>query len=221
MSRKYEVLNAIYKQRIVAVLRGSEEEVLTTARAAIEGGISVLEITMTTTNAVSVLKQLKKEFSSQPVYVGMGTVMDVESAVHALQQGADFIVTPHFDEKIIRICHQYQSLIMPGAFTITEMVSAMRQGCEILKLFPADLAGPNHIKNVKGPLPKVQIMPTGGVNESNIGDWFSAGAVAVGIGSNLTKAGGPNRDPQKIREYAALLVEKVSQAKRPLSGVGQ
>ncbi|NGY70110.1 bifunctional 4-hydroxy-2-oxoglutarate aldolase/2-dehydro-3-deoxy-phosphogluconate aldolase [Priestia megaterium] len=221
MLRKYEVINAIYEGSVVAVLRGNENEVMTTARAAIKGGIKTIELTMTVPNAFDVLRELKSEFESQSVYIGMGTVLDVNSTVNAIQAGADFIVTPHFDLDIINVSQQYQTLVMPGAFTITEMVNALRAGCEILKLFPADLAGPNHIKNVKGPLPQVNIMPTGGVNESNIEEWIKAGAVAVGVGSNLTKAGGSNLDPQKISDYASMLVKKVQQAKMPMSGVVQ
>ncbi|MEM4999161.1 bifunctional 4-hydroxy-2-oxoglutarate aldolase/2-dehydro-3-deoxy-phosphogluconate aldolase [Priestia megaterium] len=219
MSRKREVMNGICKSSVVAVLRGTEAEVLTTARAAIDGGIQAIELTMTVPNAIDVLRQLKSECASQSVYIGMGTVMDVHSAVSALQAGADFVVTPHLDMDIITVSHQYQTLVMPGTFTMTEMVTALKAGCEILKLFPADLAGTAHIKNVKGPLPQANIMPTGGVNETNIEHWIQAGAIAVGVGSNLTKAGGDSLDSQKIREYASLLMRKAQQAKLMLSGI--
>ncbi|WP_042143597.1 bifunctional 4-hydroxy-2-oxoglutarate aldolase/2-dehydro-3-deoxy-phosphogluconate aldolase [Paucisalibacillus sp. EB02] len=218
MAQKEQVLKSIQDDSIVAVLRGTEEEVVKVARAAFLGGIKNIEVTLTVPNAFQVLQRIKEELGSSNVNVGMGTVLDSTSAVNAIHAGADFIVSPHLDEDIILACHKYKTLIMPGTMTLTEMVKALSAGCDIVKLFPASLTGSKYIKDVKGPIPQINIMPTGGVDENNIDEWIQAGAFAVGIGSNLKKAGGPEFDTNKITEYAKLLVEKVSEAKYLVSG---
>lgn len=216
MLRKMNIIKSVCKSGVVAVLRGNEEEVVKTAEASIEGGINSIEITMTVPNAMNVLIRLKDKYVSKDVYFGMGTVLDDATANHAIQSGADFIVSPHLDTEIILACNRYQVPVIPGAFTMTEIVTAMKAGCEVIKLFPANTAGVGHISNVKGPLPQANIMPTGGVNENNIKEWIKAGAVAVGIGSNLQKAGGANLDKEKIIEYVRHLVLKVQEARNEL-----
>ncbi|MCC5801768.1 bifunctional 2-keto-4-hydroxyglutarate aldolase/2-keto-3-deoxy-6-phosphogluconate aldolase [Rossellomorea vietnamensis] len=212
--KRIQIISSIVESGVVAVLRGNPEEVFKVARAAIAGGIKGIEITMTVQGALDVVKEIKQQSWAKEAVIGVGTVLDAETAVSAIHAGAEFIVSPHFDEDIIKKCNRYQVPVMPGAFTIKEMVNALEMGCDVVKLFPGDAAGPKHIKNIKGPLPQVNVMPTGGVDEHTITEWIDAGAVAVGIGSNLTKAGGHDLNEQFISAYARDLVRKVESARR-------
>lgn len=212
MLTKWRTLSRIMEGGIVAVLRGGSEQVEKVARAVIIGGIRSIEITMTVPRALDILASLKSKVGSD-VVVGVGTVLESESAVRAIKAGADFIVSPHFDPQIINVGHRYQIPIIPGAMTITEITLALNLGCDVIKLFPAEILGPEFIKHVKGPLPHANLMPTGGVNESTIVRWIKAGAVAVGVGSELAKVGGPELDEQKIATYATLLINRVREAR--------
>lgn len=183
--QKLETLCRIKEQKIVAVVRGEDNiEAGLIARAAIEGGIQIIELTYTTPNVEKVFKDLEKE----NVLIGAGSVLDAETARHALLHGAKFIVSPYFDKNVAKMCNRYGIPYLPGCMTVKEMVVAMEAGCDILKLFPAFQFTPSIIGSMKGPLPNLNIMPTGGVNLNNLGEWLSAGAVAVGIGSDLNKA---------------------------------
>lgn len=182
---KSEITSKINKHKIVAVVRGeSHEEALAIAKASILGGIKLIELTYTTPNVDKAFEALE----GTEAIVGAGTVLDVQTARNAILSGAKFIVSPHFDEEIARLCNRYGILYMPGCMTIKEIVHALEFGCSVIKLFPANTFAPSFIKSVKGPLPNVEVMPTGGINLHNIVDWITAGAFSVGIGSDLTKA---------------------------------
>ncbi|MEC5424535.1 bifunctional 2-keto-4-hydroxyglutarate aldolase/2-keto-3-deoxy-6-phosphogluconate aldolase [Virgibacillus sp. C22-A2] len=182
---KSEVTNRINQSKIVAVIRGENaEEALAIANASSAGGIDIIELTYTTPSVDDVFK----EMASSDAIVGAGTVLDEQTARNAIIHGAKFIVSPHFDSKIAKLCNRYSVLYMPGCMTIKEIVQALEYGCSIIKLFPANAFEPNFIKSIKGPLPNVEVMPTGGINRDNINDWIDAGAFSVGIGSDLTKA---------------------------------
>lgn len=182
---KHEVLANLTKTKVVAVIRGtSAEEAIELSKAAIQGGIPAIELTYTTPQVQNVFEALKEE----DVLLGAGSVLDPETARHAILAGAKFIVSPHFNEDIAPVCNRYGVPYLPGCMTIREMVKALESGSDIIKLFPANNFEPSFIKSVNGPLPHVRIMPTGGINLNNIQDWISAGAVAVGIGSDLNKA---------------------------------
>ena len=179
---KSEITSKINKHKIVAVVRGeSHEEALAIAKVSVVGGI---ELTYTTPNVDKAFEALE----GTEAIVGAGTVLDVQTARNAILSGAKFIVSPHFDEEIARLCNRYGILYMPGCMTIKEIVHALEFGCSVIKLFPANTFAPSFIKSVKGPLPNVEVMPTGGINLQNIMDWITAGAFSVGIGSDLTKA---------------------------------
>ena len=139
------------------------------------------------------------------IILGAGTVLDSETARIALLSGAEFIVSPHFNPEVTRLCNRYRKASMAGILTITEAVEAMEAGVDILKLFPGDLFGPAFIKDIRGPLPYAQIMPTGGVSAENAGDWIRAGAVAVGAGSSLMKG--------DVKANAALFMENIRRAR--------
>ncbi|MGH2318708.1 bifunctional 2-keto-4-hydroxyglutarate aldolase/2-keto-3-deoxy-6-phosphogluconate aldolase [Planococcus sp. SE5232] len=182
---KHAILSRLSETKVVAVIRGnSAEEAVELSKAAVQGGIRAIELTYTTPHVQRIFEAL----AGEDVLLGAGSVLDPETARHAILAGAKFIVSPHFNEEIAPVCNRYGIPYLPGCMTIREMVKALESGSDILKLFPANNFEPSFIKSVNGPLPHVRIMPTGGINLNNIQDWLAAGAVAVGIGSDLNKA---------------------------------
>ena len=182
--QKIEILKALSDAKIVAVIRGdSPEEATEISKGAISGGIRAIEITYTTPFVEETFKALR----NSDAIIGAGTVLDVETARHAILNGAKFVVSPSYNAAIARLCNRYSIPYLPGCMTITEMVTALEGGSDIIKLFPGNQFEPNFIKAVKGPLPHITIMPTGGVGLANMNEWLEAGAVAVGIGSDLNK----------------------------------
>ncbi|MFD1427731.1 bifunctional 2-keto-4-hydroxyglutarate aldolase/2-keto-3-deoxy-6-phosphogluconate aldolase [Kroppenstedtia sanguinis] len=201
MIPKMKVYEELLDTKVVAVIRGNDaEEAAAISEAAIEGGIRVIEVTYTTLGADRVIEQL----AGTDALIDAGTVLDAETARHALLAGSKFIVSPHFDPDVAKVCNRYGVPYLPGCMTIKEMVFANEAGCDILKLFPANGFDPSFIKSVQGPLPHVRIMPTGGINQDNMNSWLQAGAVAVGIGSDLTKtyrASGRDAVVESARNY--------------------
>ena len=182
---KHSIIAQITETKVVAVIRGNDsEEAIQLSKAAVEGGIQAIELTYTTPQIAKVFEAL----SETDALIGAGTVLDAETARHAILAGAKFVVSPQFNEEVARLCNRYGVPYFPGCMTIREITKALELGCDVLKLFPANNFDPSFIKSVKGPLPHVNIMPTGGINQSNMNDWIAAGAVAVGIGSDLNKA---------------------------------
>lgn len=187
MRTKEEVLQAIKGDGMVAVVRGeTSEKAMEIVEKCIEGGIRAIELTFTVPYAHRVIEDISRKYGEQ-IVLGAGTVLDSETARIALLSGAEFIVSPHFNPEVTRLCNRYRKASMAGILTITEAVAAMEAGVDVLKLFPGDLFGPAFIKDIRGPLPYAQIMPTGGVSADNAGEWIKAGAVAVGAGSSLMK----------------------------------
>lgn len=138
-----------------------------------------MEITFTVPFAHKVIEQLANHFTSGEVTLGAGTVLDPETARMAILSGAQFVVSPYVDAETIRLCNRYGIPCMPGAMTVKEAVEGMSAGADIIKLFPGEVYGPSMIRSLKGPLPQINVMPTGGVNEQSITEWLDAGAVAV------------------------------------------
>lgn len=183
--KKYEVIQQLKQQRIVAVIRGNDVQQTTELiEGAVQGGIRFIELTYTTPFVQDVFEQIH----SLDAVIGAGTVLDTETARHAILCGAKFIVSPCFDAEIAKLCNRYGIPYLPGCMTLNEIVTALEYGCDIVKLFPANNFSPSFIRAVNGPLPHVEIMPTGGIDANNMQDWLAAGAVAVGIGSDLSKA---------------------------------
>ena len=205
MIPKMEVYQQILDAKIVAVIRGKDsEEALAIAEAAVAGGLKAIELTYTTPNVSRVFDKL----ADSQALIGAGTVLDAETARHALLHGAKFVVSPNFNPEIAKVCNRYNVPYLPGCMTIKEMVQATEWGCDILKLFPANGFEPSFVGSVNGPLPKVRIMPTGGINIKNMNAWLDAGAVAVGIGSDLTKAyrsSGEQGVTQLVKDYLSEL----------------
>lgn len=187
--KKMERLTRIEHAGVVAVVReDSQKRAIEAARAVIKGGIKGIEVTFSVPQADQVIAQLKEEYQNDSsVVIGAGTVLDAVTARLAILAGAEFVVSPCFDQATAEMCNFYQVPYMPGCMTITEMQQAMKSGADIVKLFPANNFTPQMIKAAKAPLPHVNIMPTGGVNLENIAAWKQAGAIVVGVGGNLFK----------------------------------
>ncbi len=184
---KERVIERIKEKGIVAVIRAeNSEKAFDIVEKCIAGGIDAIELTFSVPYAHHVIEDLSKKYGDE-IVLGAGTVLDSETARIALLSGAQYIVSPHFNPEVTKLCNRYRVASMAGVLTITEAVTAMEAGVDVLKLFPGDLSGPRFIKDIKGPLPWVQIMPTGGVDADNVAEWIKAGAVAVGAGSCLTK----------------------------------
>jgi 2-dehydro-3-deoxyphosphogluconate aldolase / (4S)-4-hydroxy-2-oxoglutarate aldolase len=182
---RQQVLEAVERAGIVAVIRIKEPERLKAVVDAIaEGGIRVLEVTMTVPNAVKLIADLAPRMPAG-FLLGAGTVIDAATAKQVIDAGARFIVSPVFRQEVIDACHARDVSAMPGCFSPTEILNAWDGGADVVKVFPATALGPGYIKDVRAPLPQVKLMPTGGVTLDNAGDWIRAGAVAVGVGTSL------------------------------------
>jgi len=182
---KEQILKIILDKKIIAVIRIKEEEKLKKVIDAIyNGGISVVEITMTVPNALRLIEKMSEEFEEK-VLIGVGSVLNKTIAEEAIKAGAKYVVSPVFKKEILEAAHKYNLPAMPGAFTPTEIQAAHEAGADIVKVFPADIVGMNFFKAVLAPLPHLKLMPTGGVSLTNAGEWLKAGACAVGIGTAL------------------------------------
>ena len=154
-------------------------------------------------------------YTPEEIILGAGTVMDAPTARIAMLSGAQYIVSPYFDPETVRMCNRYRTAVMPGVMSVREAVMAMEAGADILKVFPGDLFGPKIIKDIRGPIPYAKMMPTGGVNADNVGEWIKAGAVAVGAGSSLT-AGAKTGDYALITATARKFRENIISAREAL-----
>lgn len=211
MLKKFEILNELQKGKIVAVVRGeSEEDAYQISMACIGGGIKNIEVTFTTPNALDVIKRLSQSNNLNAV-IGAGTVIDPETSRLAILNGARYIVSPHFSKEISELCNLYSIPYLPGCLTATEMVEALKTGVDVVKVFPGGVVGPSYIENIKGPLPNINIMPSGGVNLDNVLDWIEKGSFAVGIGSVLTK-GIKSGDYEEVERRAKQFTDKINNA---------
>ena len=206
----HENLQRVLDSGIVAVIRADSGETLAdVAEALLAGGVEVMEVTFTVPDAVEVIKEVKRRIGDR-ILLGAGTVLDSETARTAILAGAEFIVSPSTDVKVIEMCKRYDKIVTPGVFTPTEVVTAWQAGADIVKVFPADIGGPSHLKALKGPLPQVKIMPTGGVDLTTAEDFLKAGACALGVGGALVeKDAVERRDMDRITSLAKQYVEIV------------
>lgn len=199
------ILKSLLNEKIVSVVRGKDlDEGNKIINACKDGGIKLIEITYTNKDASSLIKKFSED---KDLYVGAGTVTNIETAEEALKNGASFIVGPNFDEELAEYCNNNNILYIPGCLTPTEIIRAQKYKCEIIKLFPGDLVGPKYIKAIKAPIPNMKIMVTGGVNINNISEWLESGAEALGIGSVLTE--GTNMEHNQIVTKVKEFVEKI------------
>ena len=187
-------LACIYDTGIVAILRASSSKTLSQASQALHaGGVCAMEVTLTTPGALQVIEQAR-QMMSEGIIFGAGSVLDPESARAAILAGAQFIVSPSCNVKVIELCRRYSIPVIPGAYTPTEIVTAWEAGADMVKIFPANVGGPEMIKALKAPLPQIDMLPVGGVDLGNTASFIRAGASAVGVGSSLVNERLLNQD---------------------------
>jgi 2-dehydro-3-deoxyphosphogluconate aldolase / (4S)-4-hydroxy-2-oxoglutarate aldolase len=221
MTREH-VLNRIHKVGIVPVLRASSAQAAIAAAAAIEvGGVSVLEVTMTVPGAIEVIQAAVKN-SQGRVLVGAGTVLDPETARTCILAGAQFIVSPSLNVKTIELCRRYSVPMIPGALTPTEIVMAWEAGADVVKIFPCSaVGGAKYLTALKGPLPQIEMIPTGGVSLSNAAEFLASGAFALGVGGDLVDSSALAKGKSEvITENARKYVAIVEQTRASSAGTG-
>jgi 2-dehydro-3-deoxyphosphogluconate aldolase/(4S)-4-hydroxy-2-oxoglutarate aldolase len=214
MSRDAD-LKRVLDLGLVAIIRSpSGEQLVDVAEALVAGGIDVLEVTFTVPDALGVLAAVRRKLGDR-ILLGAGTVLDPETARAAMLAGAEYIVTPTVNPRVIEMCRRYDKVVMPGAFTPTEVLTAWEAGADVVKLFPAEIGGPGHLRALKGPFPQIRILPTGGVNLETIGDFVKAGACAVGLGSSLVeKSALEQKNFARITELSKKYVAAMQAARK-------
>jgi len=211
---KAEIVKRLLNPGIIAIIRAdSSDSLMAAAEALADGGVTAMEVTMTTPNALRVISDVAAHFGDR-ILMGVGSVLDPETARAAILAGAEFVVTPVTRPEVIRICNRYGKPIASGAFTPTEALLSHESGADFIKIFPADQVGPTYIKNLLAPLRMLQIVPTGGVTPENAAAFLAAGSVALGVGSNLvSKEILQNGDWKLLTERARAFVKAVQPAK--------
>ncbi|WP_417383761.1 bifunctional 4-hydroxy-2-oxoglutarate aldolase/2-dehydro-3-deoxy-phosphogluconate aldolase [Gimesia sp.] len=214
MSRHTD-LTQVLDRGAVAIIRAQSGELLVDVSKAIyAGGLDVIEVTFTVPGVLDILAQVKRELGDQ-ILLGAGTVLDTETARAAILAGAEFIVTPTVNTDVIDLCNRYDKLIMTGAFTPTEVLTAWEAGADIIKVFPAFVGGPEYLKALHGPLPQIPLMPTGGVDLETLPAYLKAGACAVGLGSSLvTKQMVESGDLDGIQKLTAEYMGKIKELRK-------
>ncbi len=182
---KAEKLNLMHETGVIAIMRANSSEQLIAAADAIkQGGVRVIEVTLTTPGALEVIKEAARRYGPEMLF-GAGTVLDTATARAAILAGAGFVVAPTLNLEMIALCNRYGIPVAPGCYTPTEMLTAWEAGADLIKLFPADVGGPGLIKAIRAPLPQLNIVPVGGVNLNTAAEFIRQGAFAVGVGSSL------------------------------------
>ncbi len=209
-----EVLQRVLSSGVVAVVRMPDSDKLIRIVEAIrEGGVTTIEITMTTPDALTVIENVSRRMGDV-VEIGVGSVLDAATVLRAVNAGARYVVSPIFKADIIEVGHRHGLPVMPGAFTPTEIQAATEAGADVVKVFPADVVGMPFFKAVLAPMPHLKMMPTGGVSLTNAGDWIRAGAVAVGVGSALLdKKAIEEGDFDRLTENARILRRSVEEGR--------
>ena len=202
-----ETIEFIVKHKAVAVLRLPDQDLFEpVVEALYKGGVKVLEITMTVPNAISLIRKASETAPSN-MLIGVGSILDADTANEAIDAGAQVVVSPILKEEIINAAKSRGVAVMPGAFTPTEIQTAWEMGADVVKVFPADVVGMSFFKGVKAPMPHLKLMPTGGVSLTNGAEWIKAGACAVGVGSALVdKQALKDRNFDQLRKNAETLM---------------
>jgi 2-dehydro-3-deoxyphosphogluconate aldolase/(4S)-4-hydroxy-2-oxoglutarate aldolase len=214
MPTKEQQLQYMLDSGVVAVVRlDSADQLIRTAQAIREGGVTVIEFTMTTPFALDMIHEAAKTMPKD-VLLGAGTVLDPETCRAVILAGAQFVVSPTLNPKVIEMCQRYSKIVVPGALTPTEILTAWECGADMVKVFPASLGGPSYFKDVLAPLPQIRLIPTGGVDLKTTPEFIKAGACAVAVGGNLVdrKAVAEGRFEQ-ITETARKFIEAVKSAR--------
>jgi 2-dehydro-3-deoxyphosphogluconate aldolase/(4S)-4-hydroxy-2-oxoglutarate aldolase len=210
---KAEVIERITRGGVLPVIRaetpGEARRVIGAVRA---GGIDVIEVTMTVPGAIDLIRELSSEYHNK-VLIGAGTVLDPETAAACIEAGAKFIISPALNLATIAFCHEHDIVVMPGALTPTEVVTAWNAGADFVKIFPAgSMGGANYLKSLKAPLPHIKLIPTGGVSQATAGDFIRAGASAIGVGADLVdlkaiREGRASEITENARKYLEIVAE--------------
>jgi len=213
MADKNKAMGQLITSGALGIIRVNQAEGLVRiARALQQGGINCIEITMTTPGALRAIEETSEELTG--VIMGAGTVLDATTARQAILAGAKFLVTPTVELDVIEIAHRYGKVVIAGAMTPTEILTAWEAGADMVKVFPASVLGPSYLKAVRGPLPQIQLVPTGGITADNAGDFIKAGAVMVCAGGWLVdKKAVANERYEVLTERARQLVDAVSKAR--------
>jgi len=219
---KHARLARIFDSGVIAIVRlDSADQLLRVAEAIMAGGVNVIEFTMTTPGALDVIRKASDRFGDE-ILLGVGTVLDSETAREAILAGARFVVTPTLRHETIELCNRYSAPICAGAYTPTEILSAWEWGADLVKVFPATSLGPGYIRDVLAPLPQIRLVPTGGVSKDNVEAFILAGAAAVAVGSSLVDrtivAAG---DWATLTANAKAFSEAVQAAREPTAGSEQ
>ncbi|MCX7015466.1 MAG: bifunctional 2-keto-4-hydroxyglutarate aldolase/2-keto-3-deoxy-6-phosphogluconate aldolase [Candidatus Sumerlaeota bacterium] len=214
MPTKQDILQTIVDCGVVAIVRLNDSSQLERVGQAIQtGGLNVIEFTMTTPGALRIIEEWTRARAGK-VLLGAGTVLDPETARAAILAGAEFIVSPSTNHAVVEMCNRYGKVVMPGAYTPTEIVAAMEMGADLVKLFPASSLGPSYIKAIRGPLPHARLVPTGGVSVQNAAEFIRAGAAALAVGGELVNNAIVERGEfDKITEAARQFREEVRKAR--------
>lgn len=203
----------IKNRGVVAVIRNAKtDSIVPIAKALQEGGVTALEITMETPKALSIIELLAEKMDDE-VLVGAGTVLDPETARAAIMSGAKFVFSPTVNVDTIKMTKRYGVISVPGAFTPTEVLTAYEHGADLIKVFPANIGGPELLKAIHGPLPHIPLMPTGGIDIDNTGSFIKAGAIAVGVGSTLVNCK-KTVDEQYLQELTATAKAFMSEVEK-------
>ena len=218
MTDRAAAVQRLCAQGVVAVVRASSsEQLLDVARALLAGGVDCIEITMTTPNALEVISTCRKTLGD--AFVGVGSVLEPETARKAIDAGAQFVVSPIFNPKVVEAAHQHDCPCVPGAFTPTEIHRATEAGADMVKVFPAGMFGPKFFKAVLAPMPHLKLTPTGGVTLDTAAAWIAAGAQTLGIGSSLvTKSALASGNFREITDLASRYVQIVADARKAKAG---
>jgi 2-dehydro-3-deoxyphosphogluconate aldolase / (4S)-4-hydroxy-2-oxoglutarate aldolase len=210
------LLQEIINSGVVAVIRGAKSDsIIPIAESLLAGGVKAIEITAETPGALQLIEKVSVVLGDK-VIAGAGTVLDPETARIAIMHGAKFIFSPTINIETIKMTKRYGVISVPGAMTPTEILSGYENGADIIKVFPANILGPNYLKDVHGPLPQIPLMPTGGIDIENTASYIRAGAVAVGVGSTLVNTKEEMTDAyfNNLREKAIRFVEQVQLARK-------
>lgn len=207
-------VDQIIESGIIAVVRKVPvSKVYETIDALVKGGVKAIEVTLDSEKAFEVINTVQSKYNGE-IIIGAGTVLDPEGAYNAIANGAQFIFAPTLNEETIKVAKRYNKLAIPGVFTPTEMLKASECGADIVKIFPGSVLGPQFIKDVRGPLGHIKMMPTGGITLENLGEYIKAGAVAVGVGSSLLdKKMIDNENWDALTKLAEAFVQEVQKAR--------
>ncbi len=204
--KKYEITQRIEKEKIISIVRSDDEEgILGAVGALLDGGLSCVEVPLTVPFPHTVLEKIARKYANSSLLLGAGTVLDSESARIAILSGAKYLVTPTLNREVMTLANRYGVPVCCGIATATEALTAAEAGAEWMKLFPASQYSPSIIKDIKAPLPHLQLVPTGGIGVDNIRDWLQAGAVACGVGGSLLKGIGEKNYAQITKNAKEFL----------------